>query len=129
MRRLSAVAVVFVALVAAACGGDTRDSLAREAQNTMAEFATTMDSIKDVDSARAAKPKLQSLIAKLEDINKRGEKLPEPTEAESKAMMEKYSKEMESTMMKMQGAFMRIAMDPAIQAELKDLDFEKVGGR
>ncbi|HEX5070999.1 MAG TPA: hypothetical protein VFV78_12355 [Vicinamibacterales bacterium] len=126
MKRLALVPFIVSVALAAACGADTRDSLAAEQQKVMEEFVTALDGVKDADTARSAKPKLQSIVARMEDINTRESKLPPPTDAETKALLEKHGKSMQDTMMKLQGSMMRIMMDPGIQAELKDIDFQKV---
>jgi len=126
MKRLTVVALMVSALIVGACGADTRESLATEQEKVMNEFVTALDGITDADSARAAKPKLQAIVARMDDINTRESKLPPPTEAETKALMEKHGKDLEATMTKLQGAMMRIMFNPGIQAELKDIDFQKV---
>ena len=125
MKRLTILALALCAAMTTACGGDTRDSLASEQLKAMNEFATTLEGVKDASSAKAAKPKLEALATRMDDINTRERKLPPATEAETKALMEKHSKEMQATMMKVQGAMMKIMMDPAIQAELKDVNMGK----
>jgi hypothetical protein len=127
MKRLTIAALLVSVAMATGCGADTRDSLATEQKKAMDEFATTLDGVKDAETARAAKPKLQALATRMDDINTRESKLPPATEAETKALIEKHGKDLEGTMMKMQGAMMRIMLNPAIQAELKDVDFGKVG--
>ena len=89
-------------------------------------MVTVLDAVKDDTSAKAAKPKLKRLSAKLEDINTRANKLGTPTEAEVKALDQKHGKEMEELMQKMTGHMMRIAFDPKIQAELADIDMKAV---
>ncbi len=127
MKRLTILALaICAAMMTTACGGDTRDSLASEQLKVMNDFATTLEGVKDAGSAKAAKPKLEALATRMDDINARESKLPPATEAETKALMEKRGKDMDATMMKVQSAMMKIMMDPAIQAELKDVNMGKV---
>jgi len=126
MKRLTIAALLVSVAMATGCGADTHDSLATDQQKAMQEFVTTLDGVKDAATARSAKSKLQDIVARMDDINKREAKLPPPTEAETKALIEKHGKDLEATMMKFQGAMMRIMMDPAIQAELRDIDLQKV---
>jgi len=127
MKPVTVVALIVSAAMAAACAGDTRESLAAESQRVLDEFAATLDGIKDADTARSAKPKLQAIIKRMDDINTRQNKLPAQTNAETKALVDKYGKKMEETAAKVQAAMMRIFFTPAIQAELKDIDFQKIG--
>ena len=94
----------------------------------MKQVVSTLENVKDADSAKANKAKLKSLMQELNDINARMAKLPAPTEADIKAMDAKYGKEMEELGQKMSGQMMRIAFDPKIQAELSDIDMKKRGG-
>jgi len=131
MKRFAIAASVFVAVLSIGCGKDTRASLAKEGQAAMAELATLFEGVKDADTARAAKPKLITLANKINSINDRAQKLPEPTEAEMKAMTDSMGKSMEDTMMKLQTQLMRVMFDPAIQKELDDPALQKAlnGGK
>jgi hypothetical protein len=123
MKRLLAFTAVVTFLICAGCG-DSHESLAAEAVSTMKDMVAVLDTVKDADSAKAAKPKLKSLSEKLNDINKRQAKLPAPTEADIKAIEAKHGKEMEELQQKMMSAMMRITFDPKIQAELADIDMK-----
>src|SRR2546425_11059966 len=122
MKRFFRLApLLMLALILCGCG-DSHQSLAREQVDTMKEMAATLDTVKDADSAKDAKPKLKKLAERMNDINQREAKLPAPTEAEIKAMDSKYGKEMEEASRKMQAAMLRIIADPKIGAELADID-------
>jgi hypothetical protein len=126
MKSLLALTSVLALMICAGCGGgDSRTSLEAEAQTTMTEFVAALDGVKDEASAKAAKPKLKTLIEKLDDLNKRQAKLPAPSEDEIKALDTKYGKQMEDLALKLQGNMMRIAFDPKIRAELEDIDMKK----
>ena len=127
MKRLALALSVLLAFAVSACGKDTHEKLAREGQSLMKEFAETLEKVTDVNSAKAQKPKLQELVKQLEALDERRKKLPEPSEAEIKAAIDSMGKDMEAIAMKLQGAMMRILFDPAISAELKDIDFQKAG--
>jgi hypothetical protein len=109
-------------------GGHTHQSLAGEAITTMKEMVATLDGVKDQASARSAKPKLKSLMEKLNNINDRQSKLAAPSEQEVKSIETRYGKEMQDLQMKMAGHMMRIAFDPAIANELRDLDMQAKKG-
>ena len=121
MNRL--IAVLAAALwVCAGCGGDTYESLAAEGVTTMGQFANALDTIKDEASAKAARPELKNILAKMKSIQERQDKLGTPTEAQVKAVVDKYGKQMEEVQTKLATNMMRIGFDPKIQKELADLE-------
>jgi hypothetical protein len=109
-------------LICTGCGGDTHESLAAEQMDVMKKMNSVLDGVKDLASAKAAKPELKSLIAKMKDIEARSSKLPAPTAADTTAMKAKYGGEMDPLMQKFVGNMMRVGMDPQIAPELQDLD-------
>ena len=121
MKCLLALTSALMFLVCSGCG-DSHESLAGEGQSTMKDMVSVLDGVKDEASAIAAKPRLKSLMDRLNDINLRQSKLPAPTEAEIKAMEAKYGKQMEEFQQKFMGHMMRIAFDPKIMAQLNDLE-------
>ena len=120
--QVFALVLVFVITPAGCGGGDTYESLAAASMENTKQLVATLDTIKDEATAKAAKPKLKTLLEKMNDLNQRQAKLPAPTEADAKAIDAKYGKEMEELQMKMAGHMMRISFDPKIRAELADLD-------
>lgn len=121
MKNLVALASLLLVLVPG-CGGDTHQSLVDESMPLMREMAATVTTIKDEATAKAAKPKLEVIASKMKDLKARRDKLPAPTEAEMKASIDKYGKEMEELQKKMIGSMMAIQFDPAIQKVLGDID-------
>src|SRR5687768_8908493 len=107
MRHL--VVVSIVALLASGCGGDTRESLTQDGMSNMKELVAVLDTVKDAETAKAAKPKLKTLFEKMNTINEKMNKMGVPTEAEMKAMDEKHGKEMEDLQMKMMSNMMKIS--------------------
>lgn len=108
----------------AGCGGDSREDLAGESVDVMKELVTTLDGVKDEASAKSAKPKLEELVKKMNDLNERQEKLGMPTESEMEGIEKKYGKEMEELQQKFTGNVLRIAFDPQIQSVLNDIDLK-----
>jgi hypothetical protein len=104
------------------CGGDTHESLAASSVTTLKELVATFETVKDQATAKAAKPKLKTLMEQMNKINERQAKLEAPTEDEIKSMDKKYGKEMEELQHKFAGEMLRIAFDPKIRAELDDLE-------
>jgi hypothetical protein len=121
MKRVLALASVVMMMVCAGCG-DSHESLAAEQVSVMKDMISTFEGIKDGPTAKSAKPTLKSLFEKMNSINERQAKLEMPTEAQGKVIIEKYGKQMEELQQKMMGSMMRIGFDPAIRAELDDLD-------
>ena len=124
MKTLLAITTLAMFLCTSGCGGDSHESLAGESMATMKELVATFDGIKDKESAKSAKPRLKSLVEKMNSINDRQAKLDAPSEAQVKAIDDKHGKEMEDLQMKMTGHMMRIAFDPKIQAELSDIELK-----
>jgi hypothetical protein len=129
MRHALATIAIALLLLLPGCGGDTRQSLTDEMMTNLRELVTTFDGVKDEASAKSAKPRLKSLMEKMNDINERQAKLPPPTEDEIKAIDQKHGKEMEELQMKMAGHMMRVAFDPKISAELQELEAEMKKGK
>ena len=105
-------------------GGDTHESLAVEAQSAMKQMVAVLDTVKDEASAKSAKPQLKTLVEKLNDINARQAKLPDPTEAEITATDKRIGKEMEEIGLKFQAHALRINFDPKLSAVFNDLDLK-----
>src|SRR5262245_54289022 len=116
-RLLGLTSILMLLALCPGCGGDTHEKLAAKAIDTMKEMCTVLDGVKDEESAKAAKGKLKSLMETLDDLNKRQEKLPKPTDAEIKAM-EAKSSEMMEVQQKFMGHMMRIAADPKLRDQL-----------
>jgi hypothetical protein len=129
MKHVIGLVTTALLLLAGGCGGDSHQSLADESMATMKEMVATLDNIKDEASAKSNKSRLKAILQKMNGINDRQAKLPAPTEADLKAMEARHGKEMEELQTKMAGHMMRIAFDPKISAELKDLDEEFAKGR
>jgi hypothetical protein len=125
MKRLISLPIVSMLLfVATGCGGDTHESLAAETMPVMRDMVATLGTVKDEASAKSAKPKLEAIAKKMKSINERRTKLPAATEADMKAMLDKYGTEMEELQQKMIPAMMAIQFDPKIQAVLADIDMK-----
>lgn len=122
-RAFTLASVMLLAACLSGCG-DTHESLAQEQVSAMKDMVATLEGVKDVDSARAAKPRLKALSERMNKINEKMSKLKMPTEAQRKAMEAKHGQEMEQLMQKFVGAAMRIQFNPQIQAELADIDFK-----
>jgi hypothetical protein len=122
MSRLTfAIAALMLITMCPGCG-DSHESLTAESMSTMKKLIAALDGVTDAATAKAAKPKLKSLMEEMEGLKARQAKLGMPAEADFKAIDEKYGTEMEELQKKMVGNMMRMAFDPAIRAELDDLN-------
>ena len=122
MNRMIALSLMFALLVVGSGCKDTHAKLADESMPIMRDMVATIETIKDEATAKSAKPKLEAIAKKMKSLEERRNKLPAPTEAEFKAMLEKHGKEMEELQMKMVQRMLAIQFDPKIQAVLGDID-------
>jgi hypothetical protein len=121
MKHMAVLIPILFFFLCTGCGRDTHESLTTKAVGTMKEMTALLEGVKDEASAKAAKPRLKSLIAQLEDLDKREKKLPAPTADEVKAMNEKFGPEMPEVQQKFMGQILRISFDPKLHAELADV--------
>lgn len=102
--------------------GDSHEDLTGKRLTTMGEVISVLEGIKDEASAQSAKPKLKSLMDKLNDIDTREGQLTPAGPAELKAIESKYAAESETVERKFKSQLVRIAFDPTIRAELDGTD-------
>jgi hypothetical protein len=121
MRTLMALAMAMLFLICNGCG-DTREKLAEENFSIINEMTTLLEGVKDEASATSAKPKLKSLLERMSSVNERAAKLPAPSEAETKAMIDKHGTRMDEMVRKFQSQMMRISFDPKLRPMFDDLD-------
>ncbi|MEX2214390.1 MAG: hypothetical protein WD768_09700 [Phycisphaeraceae bacterium] len=112
MRHITSLALLAVTLVAGGCGGGSHEAVAEESVSKFKELASVLEGVTDTASAKAAKPKIDAIVAELKAIGERSKALPEPDEATKKKIMEKMKTELTSAMMKMQEAMMKLATNP-----------------
>jgi hypothetical protein len=125
MKYLLTFAVASLSLICTGCGGgDSHESLAGESLTTMKDLVATFETVKDEETAKAAKPKLKSLSDKMNALNERQAKLPAMTEADVNAIDKKYGKEMEEVQLKLASNVMRLGFDPKIRPVLDDIDLK-----
>lgn len=120
-RIVTLLVMISLCFVAAGCG-DSHEKVAADSIPVLRDMAATIETIKDEASAKAAKPKLEAIAKKMKSLKERRNKLPAPTEADIKAMLEKYGDEMEAIQRRMLAGMMTIQFDPKIQAVLGDID-------
>src|SRR6476646_11966115 len=118
MKHMTVLISILFLVLCNSRGRDSHESLTGKAVGTMKEIAALLEGVKDEASAKAARPKLKSLIAQLEDLNQREKKLPALTAEEVKTMNEKFGKEMPEVQQKFVGQILRISTDPALRSEV-----------
>ena len=104
------VSLALAAFALTSCGGkDDHESLARQSITLMSETVDVLDGVTDKASAEAAKPKLEAIVVKIEDIKKRMTALGEPDEATQeklKKVLESEGKKITTMMMTLMKRFM-----------------------
>jgi len=120
MRKIFASTLLAMAIMLGGCGGDTHESLAQEGVSAFNEFASILEGVSDVESAKAAVPKLEAVGQKMADLKKRADALGKPTPEQNKALEEKFTKEMSTAMDKMMAASMKLADKPEVQKILEE---------
>ncbi|BDS06345.1 hypothetical protein NT6N_13850 [Oceaniferula spumae] len=111
--KLSVLSSIVLAMFFTSCGKkDTPDSVTDELLTKFDELITTLESVKDKDSAEAAAKKIDTIGNDFQDIAKRLDALPEPSEEEKKALDEKMDKAMDAKQEKMGSAMKGVMSDP-----------------
>ena len=82
--------VVIGLLLCGGCGESSRDQLFTEQLDTMKEAGSVLARVKDVESARAAKPQVSDLAQRMLNLSKREKELPALTPDESTRLREKF---------------------------------------
>jgi len=122
MKQLYTSAALLMFLLCSGCGGDTRESLADEGVDKMQEMVDVLKGVTDASSAKSAGPKIKALTQEMEAISARGDKLPEPTADELKEIEAGPNKRMEAVSQKFMQEIERISRDPAMLAEMGEID-------
>jgi hypothetical protein len=102
-------------------GKDTHESLMKEQISLMNEYFDVLDGVNSEADAKAAKPKLEALAKKGEDLKKRADALGKPSKEEEQRLKEKFTPEMTKMMGRMFTVMAKVQKYP----ELKDI---KMGG-
>ena len=80
----------------------------------MGDLTKAMKTIKDVDSANAAKEELENLMAIQKELMKKMEELGAPTEERGNELKKKYEKKMKEASMALNTEMRRVMKDPAL---------------
>jgi len=119
-RFVSTAAFCLLASALVSCGKDSHESLAKEGFDLTDEMVKTLEGVTDRASAEAAKPKLEKLVAKHKDLQKRMEALPKADAAAQKALEEKYQARAEELTNKMESVGKSLMMNAEVREVLGD---------
>lgn len=119
--QLNSILLISAILVGSTgCGGDTHESLTTAAMDQMDAFAAVLEGVTDIDSANAAKSKIEAIGATLKDLQERGKKLPDPSEEEKERLNEMMKERQAAFTKRMMEAMGNLAMKPELMLVLSE---------
>ncbi len=127
MRNTLASTLLAVSIMLIGCGGDSYESMASDSVSYYEEMASILEGVSDVESAKAAAPKLEAVGQKMAELRKRTDALGQPTLEQVKALEEKYTKEMTSAMGRIGAVARKLAGKPEIE-EILEVPMKKFRG-
>jgi DNA anti-recombination protein RmuC len=101
------------------CGRDHED-VAEDTVETLEEMAEVLATVKDKESALAAKPKLEKLSERMDELQAEAAEMDEIDPEKEKALQEKYDERMTKAMGKLMGEMFRIGMNQELNNALGD---------
>ncbi len=122
--RIAVSAFAIVALMLLTGCSDSQEKGQDDMIDVMDEYADVLESIKDEDSAKAAKDEFAELAEELKEILARMEKLEKPSKEEQAALQKESDAKMKPIEERIQKEMKRIASDPKLMA----LAMEAIGG-
>jgi hypothetical protein len=120
MRQVLVAGVLVLLIACSGCGRDSYSSLRKQQAETAREAVDVLASIKDAESAKEARPKLQRLGNRWRDLEKRMEALPAPSAAETEAA-KPAEDEMTGIGLRYIGQSVRVAFVPGGKEALAEL--------
>ena len=116
MRWMRAGVALLIALPFAGCGASEEDAgkLLQELVDNFNELSSTMATIQDGPSAKAANPKIKAIFDKLKDVKARDKKV---TNSTKEALTKKFEKPLTDAGFKVGMELARIRQIPAAAAE------------
>ena len=97
MQRTLALLAACCLLTSSGCGADSHDKIATEMISLAKQMNEKLSTIKDKQSAEAAKPELEALATEFKQVQEREKLLAQPSAEEQQALMQKYGQEMIQT--------------------------------
>ncbi|MFP4353831.1 MAG: hypothetical protein ACLFUJ_01815 [Phycisphaerae bacterium] len=120
MKKFAILALAAgLVLTVGGCSKDHED-VVEEQIELMNKTADVLATIKDKESAQAAKDDLEELGEKMKELKAEMDEMDEPSEEEEKALKEKYGKEREKALGRMMQEAMRIGMNPELNKEVEE---------
>lgn len=119
-KRLAVLLLMVSGLMVLTGCKSKEDKLMEESMDTMEELASVMETIKDADSAKAAKPKLEKLFKRLEELGNEGKAL-NLSKEEQEALEKKHKERMEKVSKEFLKQMLRVMMNPKVAGELGDV--------
>jgi uncharacterized protein YoxC len=115
MRNLSIVAALAICVMLVGCKKTYEDSV-KEDISCMNDLTSVLKGVKDEASANAAVPKIKAIGERMRKFSESMKDVPQPSEAEKKAITDKYDKERKDALAAMEKEFERVATDPKCAA-------------
>jgi hypothetical protein len=117
------VLVVLFALLPGARGGEKTsfEDVVKQMLETMDSLTTTLATIRDEETARAAHPELRKTAGKWQVIKKKAEGLPPPSKEEKDRLSTQYKTKLEEAQKKMFGEVGRVGAIPGGREALLEI--------
>ena len=121
MRFPSRVCLLALFLLAGCDSRSPHEAIADDMVAKMRQMVDVMKGVKDEDSAKAAKPKVQALAKELDELKAKSDKLGKPSPETEKKLKEKHEKEVEQLTGDLLKEMMRVGMDPKLAPHMQDV--------
>lgn len=107
------VAILLSVCLLGGCGRDHED-VAEDTIEVVEEMAEVLSTVKDKESALAAKPKLEELSQRMQELQEEGAEMGKMDPEAEEAFDEKYGPRMEKAVGKLMSEILRIGMNPEL---------------
>jgi hypothetical protein len=121
MRSASLVGFLAVFLLAGCDSRSPHEAIADDMVGKMRQMVDVMKGVKDEDSAKSAKPRVQALAKELDELKAKSDKLGKPSPETEKRLKEKHEKEVEQLTGDLLKEMMRVGMDPKLAPHMQDV--------
>jgi predicted nuclease with TOPRIM domain len=113
-RRFAAVVVFALASLIGCNDSSPQEAVTKDLTAKLQELATTLQSVKDEVSAKAANEKLKAIAVEIKRLKDQSEKLPTATAEQDQKIHEKYGKDAEATLRTITTETKRIELNPKL---------------
>ena len=120
IKNLTIAALLLSLMPLTGCGSDPHEKAMEDMIGGMEEMVAILETVKDKESAEAAKPKLEALGKRMEATQKTMEEIGKPDEAKEKVLKEKFEKRMKEILPKVMSETMRVGMNKEFSEILGD---------